>query len=74
MHFGPEVGYLSLVPRADVHQIGVDPVRHLGLGPNQLVPVVDEGPEVGKHLNPVGRRQHLSARHDPSDCHRVDHV
>jgi hypothetical protein len=65
---------LAFVAGQDVHQIGMGPVGHLGPYPNELVTVLDQGPEVGEHLQPVGRRQDLTAGHDPGDRHRVDHV
>lgn len=74
MRLGPKVGHLAFVTGQDVHQIGMSPVRHLGPGPNELVTVLDQGPEVGQHLQPVGRRQDLTARHDPGDRDRVDQV
>jgi hypothetical protein len=74
MHLGSEVGHLPPVPGTDVQQIGMGPVGHLGPGSNQLVAVVDERPEVGQHLHPVGRRQDLPAGHDPGHRHRVDQV
>jgi hypothetical protein len=44
MLLGSQVPNLRTVARTDVHQIGVSPVGQLGLGPNELVTVVDEEP------------------------------
>jgi len=71
---GPEVGDLSFIPRSDVHQISVGPVGHLGPGSNELIAVVDQGPEISERLHPVGRRQDLATGHDPGDRHRVHQV
>jgi hypothetical protein len=54
MHLRLEVGNLLAVPGANVHQIGVGSVGHLGSGSNELVTVVDQGSQVGEQLDPVG--------------------